>query len=148
VDAVGNAYVTGYTVSDETTFPVTVGPDLTANGGGVFVAKVSSPVCPAAAAAVLDLRAVKQRAFLDNIDLSFSPDPVANGYNIWYVTRQADIDLARQASQPPAMGVTGCSAPAPAPGNACTDFAAVSRGAPAIFHYQVRVSCDAASEGP
>ena len=41
VDAAGNAYVTGYTYSTQATFPVTVGPDLTYNGGGdAFVAKV------------------------------------------------------------------------------------------------------------
>ena len=33
VDSSGNAYVTGYTASTEATFPVTVGPDLTYNGG-------------------------------------------------------------------------------------------------------------------
>ncbi len=33
MDAAGNAYVTGYTDSTEATFPVTVGPDLTYNGG-------------------------------------------------------------------------------------------------------------------
>jgi len=42
----GNAFVTGYTESTETTFPVTIGPDLTHNGGDWddydgFVAKVS-----------------------------------------------------------------------------------------------------------
>jgi len=44
VDASGNAYVTGYTKSNETSFPVTVGPDLTYNGTtdyDAFVAKVS-----------------------------------------------------------------------------------------------------------
>ncbi len=42
VDGTGNAYVTGYTSSSEATFPVTVGPDLTSNGGNdVFVAKVN-----------------------------------------------------------------------------------------------------------
>ncbi len=46
VDATGAAYVTGYTFSTEATFPVTVGPDLTHNGGGIlpydaFVAKVN-----------------------------------------------------------------------------------------------------------
>jgi len=41
VDAAGCAYVTGSTESDETTFPVTVGPDLTHNGvSDAFVAKV------------------------------------------------------------------------------------------------------------
>ena len=42
VDSTGNAYVTGFTTSTETTFPVTVGPGLTYNGGGdAFVAKVN-----------------------------------------------------------------------------------------------------------
>ncbi len=43
VDGSGNAYVTGYTEYGETTFPVTVGPDMTHNGGGdAFVAKVNA----------------------------------------------------------------------------------------------------------
>jgi len=41
VDPTGAAYVTGYTTSSESTFPVVVGPDLTFNGGhDAFVAKV------------------------------------------------------------------------------------------------------------
>ena len=41
VDWAGSAYVTGHTSSSEATFPVTVGPDLTYNGGGdAFVARV------------------------------------------------------------------------------------------------------------
>ncbi len=43
VDGIGNAYVMGYTWSDEATFPVTVGPDLTYNGGpDAFVAKINT----------------------------------------------------------------------------------------------------------
>jgi hypothetical protein len=44
VEGSGNAYVTGFTTSTETTFPVTVGPDLTFNGGtaDAFVAKVNA----------------------------------------------------------------------------------------------------------
>jgi len=44
VDSSGNAYVTGTTYSDEATFPVGVGPDLTYNGGqsDAFVAKISA----------------------------------------------------------------------------------------------------------
>ncbi|OGD21619.1 MAG: hypothetical protein A2W03_16890 [Candidatus Aminicenantes bacterium RBG_16_63_16] len=46
VDRSGNAYLAGYTPSSQTTFPVTVGPDLTFNGGigynDAFVAKVNS----------------------------------------------------------------------------------------------------------
>ncbi|MCP4247477.1 MAG: hypothetical protein GY778_10555, partial [bacterium] len=43
VDAAGNAYITGRTTSNEQTFPVAVGPDLTYNGGDsdAFVAKVN-----------------------------------------------------------------------------------------------------------
>ena len=42
VDGLGNAYITGDTVSTETTFPVIGGPDLTYNGGtDAFVVKVS-----------------------------------------------------------------------------------------------------------
>ncbi|HEY7544443.1 MAG TPA: SBBP repeat-containing protein, partial [Blastocatellia bacterium] len=46
IDSAGNAYVTGETLSDETSFPVAVGPDLTFNGNVVdrdaFVAKVNA----------------------------------------------------------------------------------------------------------
>jgi len=43
VDSAGNAYVTGGTYSDESTFPVTVGPFLVHHGGAdAFVAKVDS----------------------------------------------------------------------------------------------------------
>ncbi len=44
VDVLGNAYVTGWTSSTEATFPVTVGPDMTYNGGNedAFVAKVNA----------------------------------------------------------------------------------------------------------
>ncbi len=42
VDAIGAAYVTGYTSSSEATFPVFNGPDLTFNGGDdAFVVKVA-----------------------------------------------------------------------------------------------------------
>jgi hypothetical protein len=43
VDEVGNAYLVGYTNSDETTFPVRMGPDLSYNGSqDAFVAKLSA----------------------------------------------------------------------------------------------------------
>jgi hypothetical protein len=44
VDGAGNAYVSGATDSSEASFPVTVGPDLTFNGGSfdAFVAKVNA----------------------------------------------------------------------------------------------------------
>jgi len=44
VDSAGNAYVAGFTVSTENTFPVKLGPDLTHNGGvnDAFVARVNA----------------------------------------------------------------------------------------------------------
>jgi hypothetical protein len=43
IDGSGSAYVTGQTNSAESTFPVTIGPDLTFNGGSdAFVAKVKA----------------------------------------------------------------------------------------------------------
>lgn len=43
VDSTGNAYITGDTGSNQSTFPVTIGPDLTFNGiSDVFVAKLNS----------------------------------------------------------------------------------------------------------
>jgi len=43
VDGAGNAYITGFTNSMTDTFPITVGPGLTYNGGGdAFVAKVNA----------------------------------------------------------------------------------------------------------
>jgi hypothetical protein len=48
LDPSGNAYVTGYTLSDQRSFPVRIGPDLTYKGGSTvyggdaFVAKVSA----------------------------------------------------------------------------------------------------------
>ena len=47
VDRAGDAYVVGWTESTETSFPVTVGPDLSANGGGdAFVAKITTQEFP------------------------------------------------------------------------------------------------------
>jgi hypothetical protein len=44
VDWVGRAYVTGWTNSNEISFPVRIGPDLTHNGGfDAFVARVQPP---------------------------------------------------------------------------------------------------------
>ena len=44
LDAAGNAHITGYTASTAATFPKTIGPDLTYNGGiyDAFVAKVNA----------------------------------------------------------------------------------------------------------
>ena len=45
IDAAGNAYISGFVSSTQTSFPVTVGPDLMQNGGqDAFVTKVFSDV--------------------------------------------------------------------------------------------------------
>jgi hypothetical protein len=84
LDGSGNAYIVGITYSDETRFPVTVGPDLTYNeGGDAFVAKISSysllnaPVLtsPAAGAISQPLDAVLQWQDTNSI-------PQEQGYKI------------------------------------------------------------------
>src|SRR6185503_14657675 len=53
VDPLGNAYVTGSTDSNEATFPVAVGPDLSHNGGtDAFVAKICLVSNPALIASI------------------------------------------------------------------------------------------------
>jgi hypothetical protein len=138
VDAGGNAYVTGTTMSSEGTIPVTVGPDLTYNGSlyDAFVAKVAVTSCVLGNLVPPGTLLGVKTADTLGAQFEWGRDPNASEYHL------------NTASQPPAMGVTGCSAPAPAPSNACTDLGAVSRDAPAVFYYQVRASCDAASEGP
>jgi len=48
VDAIGSAYVVGYTSSSETFFPINGGPDLTYNGGcfDAVIAKVKGEIIP------------------------------------------------------------------------------------------------------
>lgn len=149
LDGTGGFYVGGYTVSDESTFPVVVGPDLTHNGGhDAFVAKLVERSCATAAAPIEGLLATRQAASPDDVALSWLADPLASGYNVWHVTTKAKIPLARQASQPPALPVVGCATPTPAGGTSCIDAGGVGRGSPAVFFYQVRASCSATEEGP
>jgi hypothetical protein len=146
VDAAGNAYVTGSTSSTELTFPVTVGPDLTYNGGfDVFVAKIGEPDCASTAAPIRWLKAKKNQG--TDVYLTWDPDPAANGYNLWYVTRPQDIPLARQTSSPPAVAVSGCGPTSP-PLTNCTDFGAATREPSLTYFYQVRTYCDPTHEGP
>ena len=66
MDGAGNAYVTGYTSSDETSFPVTVGPDLTFSGNyDAFVAKVVSDSPPPTPPTLIS---GKQIALADNVN--------------------------------------------------------------------------------
>jgi hypothetical protein len=150
LDPDGNAYVAGWTRSAEDTFPIGVGPDRTYNGLDVFVAKVSEvpPSCALSALQVQALIAVKAPTAPDDIEMRWEPDPVANGYNIWYVLGKEDLPFARQSSAPPAIPVSGCAVPSPASGTVCIDAGAVSRDPVLPFFYQVRVYCDPATEGP
>jgi hypothetical protein len=145
VDAAGDVYVCGETQSNQATFPVLIGPDVTQNGASdAFVAKIhQSPDCADSAAPVRLLKGVKSGS---DADFTWEPDPAAVGYNVWYVENKEEIDLARQASVPPAIPV--CAAPNPAMTTECVDPGAVPRGMPAHFFYQVRVYCDPDTEGP
>ena len=87
----------------------------------------------------------------DDVRFQWQLDLAANGYNLWYVGQKQQIPMANQANQQPsgpAIAVSGCAVPAPAPGPTCSDVGAVSRGAPTIFFYQAHAYCDATTEGP
>ena len=82
VDGTGNAYVTGITASTQATFPVTVGPDLTYNGGGVdaFVVKIvdctTKPKGDVNASGVVDVQDV---FYLINSIFAGGPPPPCAG---------------------------------------------------------------------
>ena len=146
LDAVSSVYLAGVTMSSEATFPVMVGPDLSSTDGDAFVAKVVESGC--LPSRIERLLVSKPATMPDTIALAWLPDSAAAGYNVWYVTRKDDIDLARQSSSPPAIPVAGCAVPTPAAGVTCTDVGAVSRDPSRPFFYQVRAYCDAVTEGP
>jgi len=102
--------------------------------------------CASTASAVIELMAVTELA--GDVRLSWTGDPAAAGYNVWYVRLRAQIPQARQAGSPPAIGVAGCAVPAPTATATCVDLGAIGRDAPAVFFYQVRAYCDDATEGP
>ena len=89
VDRSGNAYVGGRTESDETSFPVRVGPDLTFNefsvltGDDAFVAKIALVLlegtgnpCPGGRVD-FDLMASDDAGFPYQLASSFGPGPIA-----------------------------------------------------------------------
>jgi hypothetical protein len=147
----GSVYVAGQTGSTEATFPVVVGPDSSYAGGGgdAFVAKLSSEPasCAVAAMAIRGLLAAKSLTAPGDVFVEWLPDAAAAGYNLWYVTDKADIPDARLGGAP-AIPVAGCAVPTPAAGVTCTDVGAVTRDPSRPFFYQVRVYCDAMTEGP
>ncbi len=119
VDGAGNAYVTGSTTSDQATFPVTGGPDLTFNGYyDAFVAKVN----PAGTAL---LYAGYIGGAGDDEGYGIAVDGAGNAYVTGYtdsdqatfpVTRRAGPDLQRQRRRLRGEGQRGpappCSTPA------------------------------------
>ena len=149
MDLAGNAYVAGETHSDQATFPVVVGPDLTyASGAEAFVVRVVATACATPPAVIARVVAAKSGTGLDDVAMEWLPDAGANGNNVWYVERKDEISSARQNGAPPAIPVLGCAPPASVPGNACVDIGGVSHGTPAVVLYQVRAFCDLSSEGP
>ena len=97
---------------------------------------------------IADLTATRRPLTSADIELEWSAETLASGYNLWIVDRKVDIDRARQATQPPAVPVLACAAPSPTVVARCTDVGAVPRGAPGSFFYQVRAFCNATTEGP
>ena len=83
----------------------------------------------------------------NDVQMIWDPHPLVYGYNVWYVTDKADIDLARLSGLPIAIGVAGCSPPDPAVNPSCADQGAILR-TPALFFYQVRAYCGGYEEGP
>jgi len=86
VDAGGNAYVTGSTTSDEKTFPVKVGPDLTYNGGtwDSFVVKVAlldnltaSGTTRPGGTVTLNLQAIEVRGLPYQLGTSLGTGPIS-----------------------------------------------------------------------
>jgi len=92
VDAAGNAYVSGYTNSTEASFPVTVGPDLTYNGGNrdAFVAKVNATGL-----------ALGYCGYIGGLEGDFGFGIAVNGVGNAYVTGQTGSD---EASFPVTVG--------------------------------------------
>lgn len=76
VDPCGCAYITGYTTSDETSFPVLLGPDLTINSGiDGFVAKVKA-----------DGSALEYCGYIGGAEHDYSKDIAVDGKGAAYVT--------------------------------------------------------------
>ena len=91
VDVTGNAYMTGWTQSDESTFPVTIGPDLTYNdpgppvGGDAFVAAVGTVFLTGGGLprpggrVTLTLRAYEDPSYPYQLGSSFGTGPIPIG---------------------------------------------------------------------
>lgn len=82
VDSLGNAYLTGRAESTEATFPVTVGPDLTYNGGtgNAFVAKITE-ISPGPT-----VTSVSSASFLGPV---LAPDSIASAFGDGLATATA-----------------------------------------------------------
>ncbi len=123
VDSGGGAYVTGDTKSDEATFPVLLGPDLSYNGGDAATATPSSPRSPPAARASTTAATSAARGttpgcgiavdsaftatvtgYTNSTEASFpvtvGPDPTHNGGNDAFVARVSSSDFTLGATPP------------------------------------------------
>jgi hypothetical protein len=154
VDAAGDAYVIGDTTSSETTFPVTVGPDLTHDGGGfsgdAFVAKVALTSCllgnlipPSPLLGVKTADVIGAR-------FEWSQDPNASEYHLNTVTEKTNLretDPTSPRQMPVGQGETQCTALAPTV--TCTDSDAIVDPQTLLF-YQALSACGptGADEGP
>ena len=92
VDSFGAAYVTGLAQSDQNTFPVTVGPDLTYNGGNfdAFAAKVAA-----------DGSSLDYCGYIGGTNTDYGRGIAVDSYGAAYVTGET---TSTQASFPVAVG--------------------------------------------
>ena len=96
----------------------------------------------------MPVRLLKAVRAASDVALRWTPSTSGSGNNVWTVKQKDLIDLARQSSAPPAIGVVGCSDPSPSPAPACVDVGGTTRDSPSPLFYQVRAACGGSREGP
>ncbi len=144
VDAQGNAYVSGYTSSDETTFPVTVGPDLLHNGDrDAFVAKISGY----GGAADLLATAITTPPALAKVGTSFSVTDTVQNQGLTAsgasVTRYwLSLDAVKSGGDTLLTGTRNVPALAPAATSTGTVNVTIPTGTPAGVEYYLLACAD------
>jgi uncharacterized protein (TIGR03437 family) len=102
VDGNGNAYITGTTESNQPTFPVTVGPDLTFNGGmtDAFVAKIErrADVTPPSIASVGAVSRSQGSSTVVNLAFVSDVDTVAGNIFVGLKNIPAGVSVSNLAN--------------------------------------------------
>jgi hypothetical protein len=137
LDSGGNAYITGFAVSSEATFPVLVGPDLTYKSSDAFVAKISAYDIPiftlepsttsvtvtAGQSAIYTVRVIPHSGSFDSAisfdttglpskcSASFSPASVTPGTSTVTTTLTLNTQASSNATGTSLVGATGSGWP-------------------------------------